>query len=468
MVACLAIGTFSGCASETQDDAPSGSLTMNLQLPGSVEIDEVAYEVSGNGTVPRSGIINTAGAGSTASFTVSLPVGLGYLVKLSAVSVDGERSCSGSAPFNITVGETTTVSVSLNCIRTGQVQVDGTFNNCAELVSPSASPREAYMGEAINLSVSGVDDDGDPIDYAWTGPGGSFADPSAATTTYTCFGTGSHTLSVAVSDDQFIDCAEVWTVAVDCLGPEPQWGTEELISDVGASVARAVRATVDDDGVVTAIWVQQNNILVSNRYTPTVGWGTSEVISTPQVPLVPEEFQVSAGPNGTAMAIWTLAGEFPSSVRSSLYTPGSGWSPAELVELDDTGDASFPQVVVEDSGDAIAVWGQTVGAVVGSIYTNRYTAGVGWGAPERLDTDDATPFSSPQNLAPLVGQRNRRLGWSSVYSSQPLHASRWLGGTGEHRHERPFIRVRPENRYGRHGERSRGVGADQSSGVRAS
>ena len=68
-------------------------------------------------------------------------------------------------------------------------------------------------------------------------------------------------------------------------------------------------------------------------------------------------------------------------------TTGSGgssslgqWHAAELVETDDAGDASIPQVAVDSSGNAIAVWFQSDG-IRRNVWANRYVPGVGWVPP---------------------------------------------------------------------------------------
>ena len=50
--------------------------------------------------------------------------------------------------------------------------------------------------------------------------------------------------------------------------------------------------------------------------------------------------------------------------------PHSGWGIDELIETGNSGDAQFPQVAIEDSGDAIAVWHQNDGTRF-NIYLER-------------------------------------------------------------------------------------------------
>ena len=72
-------------------------------------------------------------------------------------------------------------------------------------------------GLILDVSATGQDDEGDDIEYSWSNLGGSFADPSAATTTYTCEQQGVHEITVSVSDDGFNPCVDSWTTTVECL-----------------------------------------------------------------------------------------------------------------------------------------------------------------------------------------------------------------------------------------------------------
>ena len=78
------------------------------------------------------------------------------------------------------------------------------------------------VGETIQLSVVGFDEEGDAIEYTWFGSGGVFTPPDAVSTLYDCAEAGVHTLGVVLSDDGFDQCAEGWTTDIECAsGPPP-------------------------------------------------------------------------------------------------------------------------------------------------------------------------------------------------------------------------------------------------------
>jgi len=224
LAGCLsATALFVGCAAETSDT--TGDLRIQLELLNGTQIDEVAYAISGNGMAPMVGTINTSAPSSTASVEVyGLTAGTGYEVELTAMSVDGETSCSGSAGFDVEVGVATEVMVVLNCKpnqELGGVRVNGKFNFCSDILKVVISPLQTSVGNDIDVEVVAVDLDGDPIEYLWTGTGGSFADPSSPVTKFTCEEVGVQTIRITVSDDgfDFCDCDyATWVTCVDGNG----------------------------------------------------------------------------------------------------------------------------------------------------------------------------------------------------------------------------------------------------------
>jgi len=90
-------------------------------------------------------------------------------------------------------------------------------NTCAEITQAIVSPLDTSIGNEIDLRAMGSDVDGDPVAYRWTGTGGSIDDPSAPLTTYTCGEVGQQSVTVAVSDDDFVFCVDELSVEVTCV-----------------------------------------------------------------------------------------------------------------------------------------------------------------------------------------------------------------------------------------------------------
>jgi hypothetical protein len=194
----------------------------------SILLDEVLWTLTGNGMAPMSGAIDTSAPGATPSVEVfGLNPG-SYMIDLEASADDGETRCRGSAPFDVTVGVSTEVAVLLRCKvgqRFGAVRVNGKLNICSELTKAVVAPLQTSIGNRIAVRSQAEDEEGDSIAYAWTADSGSFEDPSAADTFYTCEETGDHSLMVSVSDDGFAYCVDSWTVAIRCVDEGGTGGT---------------------------------------------------------------------------------------------------------------------------------------------------------------------------------------------------------------------------------------------------
>ena len=220
----IAIGTLvSACGTDAGPSNATGTLQLYLELVSGTRIDQVGYEIAGNGITPVSGTIDTSDAQATASVELfGLPAGDEYQVAMSATSIDGETSCEGEATFSVAAGRATSVMVTLHCKGPpvlGAVRVDGTLNVCAQLDKVVVSPLQTSQGSTVDVRATGSDEEGDAIAYRWTAEGGSFADPSKAETTFTCGETIEEAIAIEVSDDNFAHCVDTWTVAVRCIEP---------------------------------------------------------------------------------------------------------------------------------------------------------------------------------------------------------------------------------------------------------
>ena len=211
-----------GCSTDIQQgDSASGSLSLDLVLADGIVINSASWTISGGDMEPMSGTINTSAPGSTASVEVfGLPPGDDYLVELEATTDDGDVTCRGSAKFDVEIGVATDVMVMLNCKRPprfGGVRVNGKFNICATLAKVVVSPLQTSLGNDIDLSAIGVDEEGDDITYVWSNGDGTIGDPNAPETTYTCAEVGDHQITITISDDDFEYCADALAVPVTCV-----------------------------------------------------------------------------------------------------------------------------------------------------------------------------------------------------------------------------------------------------------
>lgn len=96
------------------------------------------------------------------------------------------------------------------CASTANVQV----RRCPNLSSLAIVPNHAAVGGsvAVTASVTSAADGGVPV-LAWSASGGTFADPSAPLTTFTCTAPGPAAVTIAATQD---GCTETLTGSVDC------------------------------------------------------------------------------------------------------------------------------------------------------------------------------------------------------------------------------------------------------------
>ena len=188
------------------------------------------------------------------------------------------------------------------------------------------------------------------------------------------------------------------------------WGTAELIENDNSGHALNPRVEMDPSGNAVAVWQHYDGTrynLYTNRYTAGSGWGTAEIIEDEQGTV--SGAQVALDGSGNAVAVWSQSDGLRNNIWSNRYAADSGWGEAELIETDNSGSAYNPQIVMDGSGNAMVVWRQPSG-YRNSIWSNRYTMGVGWDEAELIETDDSGHALSPQIA--IDGSGNALAVWS--------------------------------------------------------
>jgi len=232
--ACSLALALTGIGCTTGGDSDGGvecltALRLNLEIADGTTIDEVEYEITGNGMMPMGGTINTSAPGSTASVEqFGISPGQDYLVTMVATSTDGSTMCGGAATFDVGVGVSTEVDVLLNCKGTerfGGVRVNGKLNVCAVLDKVVVAPLQTASGYALDVRALGSDEEGDEVAYSWTATGGAFDNPDAEQTVFICGEASEEELTIEVSDDGFEYCIDSWTVPVNCVDDDGAGGS---------------------------------------------------------------------------------------------------------------------------------------------------------------------------------------------------------------------------------------------------
>jgi len=174
------------------------------------------------------------------------------------------------------------------------------------------------------------------------------------------------------------------------------WGVAELIETNDSGSAGWPQVSVDSPGNAIAVWEQDDGTrynVWSNRYAVGTGWGTAELIETDDSGNA-WDVRVSEDASGNAFAVWSQNDGVRFNIMSNRYVVGSGWGVADLVETDDSGNATDPELSVEASGNAIVVWSQYDGATF-NIRSSRFPVGTGWGTAEFVETDDSEDAKNP-------------------------------------------------------------------------
>jgi hypothetical protein len=179
--------------------------------------------------------------------------------------------------------------------------------------------------------------------------------------------------------------------------PTSGWSAAELIETNNADDAIFPEVALDPNGNAIAVWSQSDGTRFSiwaNRFTPAAGWGVAELIETDDTGIA-QGPQVALDPNGNAIAVWQQFDGTGDNIWANRFTPSGGWSVAERIEPDNAGRARKPQVAIDPNGNAVAVWQQSDGTR-DNIWANRFTPSGGWSVPERIETDNAGDAQRPQ------------------------------------------------------------------------
>ncbi|MDH3622479.1 MAG: hypothetical protein OES69_04010 [Myxococcales bacterium] len=216
-----------GCSGETGGSSETGSVSVNLII-GNTNVTAVSFEVVCESGVTLNGQFNVNDEQDPPVWAAIMDLPEGPCkVTLTAFDNAGAPLCTGSADFTVVVNETVKVNIVLTCLGDGQellgtVDIDATFeevpaNNCPRLYFLNVVPDEVPP-EGSTVTVLVGDADGDPVSTALTATGGSFVDPSAQLTTYTCDdANGTQTVSVIASDGDPA-CDKTKSFDVTCPG----------------------------------------------------------------------------------------------------------------------------------------------------------------------------------------------------------------------------------------------------------
>jgi hypothetical protein len=212
------------------------------------------------------------------------------------------------------------------------------------------------------------------------------------------------------------------------------WGTAVQIQTRTNTTGTALGPQVAFDalGNALAVWAQAESGVLgiwANRYTVGGGWGTAVQIETnPGDADSPRlAFDLSSG---RAFVVWNQRTGACSCIWANQYIVANGWSTPKMIASATAVSAFVPRISVDGLGNAYAVWTQSEDGLQFDIWSSRFAAGDDWSAAVRID-DGAGGAGSPKIVADLSG--NAYAVWEETLTNSPGTSIRWNGykaGTG--------------------------------------
>ena len=196
--------------------------------------------------------------------------------------------------------------------------------------------------------------------------------------------------------------------------PATGWGRTMAVETDNSFEGVVPQIAMDASGRATVVWqavvftagAVSGYQVRGNRYTPAAGWDSAVSVGVAYSNPSP---RVAVDSSGYAVAVWVAPDGAWDSIWSSRTTAGGGWTQPVLIETDNTNSARNPHVAFDGSGNAIAVWAQSDG-LRDNIMANRYVAGAGWGGAVLIETDNAGSAYEPQVV--IDGSGNATAVWS--------------------------------------------------------
>ena len=198
--------------------------------------------------------------------------------------------------------------------------------------------------------------------------------------------------------------SDMWASRFTASAGGGSWGTATLIAPNNMGNAINPQIAIDVNGNALVVWVQFYGFsrdIWSNRFSSAGGsWGTATLIETANTGNALEP-QIAVDATGNALAVWTQSDGTRYNIWANRFTVAAGgggsWGAATLIQSDTVRDAGEPQIAFDSSGNAMAVWAQSDG-LRDTIWASRFAAAYGgsWGAPSLIESNITAPAKTPQ------------------------------------------------------------------------
>ena len=189
------------------------------------------------------------------------------------------------------------------------------------------------------------------------------------------------------------------------------WSMPEDLSAAGV-LAVAPHIAFDKAGTAIAVWsdqtVSQSKVQAAVRPAATGVWRDPKTISSAALNAGAPALAVS--PRGLAVVVWSVSNGSLRYVQSALRPAGGSWrSPKTLTPTG--GNAYAPEVGIDASGSAVAVWHRI--GTTNVVQASRRASGKAWTAPKPISTPSTgvIPFPhvavDPAGNAIAIWQRTK-------------------------------------------------------------
>jgi len=200
------------------------------------------------------------------------------------------------------------------------------------------------------------------------------------------------------------------------------WGDAQLIEANDSAHSYEPQVAMNVYGNAVAVWIESSKIL-SNRYAVGLGWENVVPIgNSTRYALNP---QVAMDASGNAIVLWDTIEDYgPGQIWANRYVEGRGWGVQECIQANNSKESAYlPQVSMDDSGNAVAVWTQSRDVYLDDVWSNRYVAGSGWGTAELIETDSSLSAAYPE--VSMNGAGNATAVWRLYDNNDPRSSAIW-------------------------------------------
>jgi len=191
----------------------------------------------------------------------------------------------------------------------------------------------------------------------------------------------------------------------------------ELLETENSASAYTSKFVTNDDGAGFQIWVQSlpsGYVIWARRYDPESGWReTTRIAKDIVVWAIPYTPAVGVDAAGNALVAWEMGtdtnGDLAvttddwTSVFGRRYDASTNtWQAVFPIDTSPTADAYRPELGIDPRGNAVVVWGQSVGfSAIQDLNVSRYDADANvWSTPSELEneTGDTSGYTVEMSL----------------------------------------------------------------------